>query len=129
MKPLYTGLRNIISKENFNSFKTFVPPQKEQTSIATFLDRKTTLIDQAIGIKEKQIELLKERRQILIHKAVTRGLNPNVKLKYSGVEWIGEIPESWEVKRLASFGKFSKGGGFSKSDLTESGVSAILYGD
>ena len=74
--------------------------QEEQTAIAHFLDDKTTKIDQAIAIKQKQIELLKERRQILIHKAVTRGLNDNVKLKDSGVEWIGEIPEGWEVKRL-----------------------------
>ena len=58
------------------------------------------MIEKAITIKQKQIELLKERRQILIHKAVTRGLNPNVKMKDSGVEWIGEIPEGWEVKRL-----------------------------
>jgi type I restriction enzyme S subunit len=100
LKPLYTGLRNTISKENFFSFKSFVPPKQEQTAIAAFLDRKTALIDQAIDIKQKQIELLKERRQILIHKAVTRGLNPNVKMKDSGVEWIGEIPEGWEVKRL-----------------------------
>lgn len=77
-----------------------IPTLKEQTAIAAFLDRKTALIDKAIDIKQKQIELLKERRQILIHKAVTRGLNPNVKMKDSGVEWIGEIPESWEVKRL-----------------------------
>lgn len=100
LKPLYTGLRNTISKENFFSFKSFVPPKEEQTAIADFLDRKTALIDQAIDIKQKLIELLKERRQILIHKAVTRGLNPNVKLKDSGVEWIGEIPEHWEVKRI-----------------------------
>jgi len=97
LKPLYTGLRNTISKENFFSFKSFVPPKEEQTAIAAFLERKTALIEQAIDIKQKQIELLKERRQILIQKAVTRGLNPNVKMKDSGVEWIGEIPESWEV--------------------------------
>lgn len=77
-----------------------IPSCEEQTVIANFLDRKTVLIDQAVDIKQKQIELLKERRQILIHKAVTRGLNPNVKLKDSGVEWIGQIPEGWEVKRL-----------------------------
>jgi len=77
-----------------------LPPLEEQTAIANFLDDKTTKIDQAIAIKQKQIELLKERRQILIHKAVTRGLNDNVKLKDSGVEWIGKIPEGWEVKRL-----------------------------
>ena len=100
MKPLYTGLRNTISKDNFFSFKTFVPPIQEQTAIANFLDDKTTKIDQAIAIKQQQIALLQERRQILIHKAVTRGLNENVKLKDSGVEWIGEIPEHWEVKKL-----------------------------
>jgi len=103
MKPLYTGLRNTISKENFFSFRTFVPPLPEQTAIANFLDRKTALIDKAIAIKEKQIELLKERRQIIIHNAVTRGLNPNMKMKDSGVEWIGEIPEHWEISFLKRF--------------------------
>lgn len=89
-----------------------VPSFSEQTFIANFLDRKTALIDKAISIKEKQIELFKERRQILIHKAVTRGLNPNVKMKDSGVEWIGEIPEGWEVKRLkyCLIGKLKYGG-------------------
>ena len=107
MKPLYTGLRNTISKDNFLSFRTFVPPIEEQTAIANFLDNKTALIDKAIALKVKQIELLKERRQILIHRAVTRGIDslseagtPDVKLKDSGVEWIGEIPEGWEVKKI-----------------------------
>lgn len=100
LKSLYTGLRNTISKENFFSFKTYIPPLSEQEKIAQFLDEKTTKIDQAVGIKERQIELLKERRQILIHRAVTRGLDVNVPLKDSGVEWIGEIPEHWEVKKL-----------------------------
>lgn len=109
MKPLYTGLRNTISKDNFFSFKTFVPPINEQTAIANFLDDKTTKIDQAIAIKEKQIELLKERRQILIHKAVTRGLNDKVKLKDSGVEWIGEIPEHWEVKKTGMLSRIIRG--------------------
>lgn len=76
-----------------------IPPLPEQTRIAAFLDRKTAQIDQAIAQKEKLIELLKERRQILIHHAVTRGLNPDVKMKDSGVEWIGEVPEHWEVVR------------------------------
>jgi type I restriction enzyme S subunit len=97
MKPLYTGLRNTISKDNFFSFKTFVPPLLEQTRIATFLDKKTAQIDQAIAQKEGLIELLKERRQILIQRAVTRGLNPTVRMKDSGVEWIGMVPEHWEV--------------------------------
>ena len=77
-----------------------IPSLKEQKAIAHFLDDKTAKIDQAIAIKEKQIELLKERRQILIHQAVTCGLNENIKFKDSGVEWIGEIPEHWEVKKI-----------------------------
>ena len=117
MKPLYTGLRNTISKDNFFAFKTFLPPLQEQSAIANFLDDKTAKIDQAITIKQKQIELLKERRQILIHKAVTRGLDENVKLKDSGVEWIGEIPEHWEVKKL----KFCMNGKL-KYGANESGV-------
>ena len=77
-----------------------VPSIAEQTAIAAYLDAKTAQIDTAIRIKEKQIELLKERRQILIHKAVTQGLDPSVKMKESGVEWIGVVPEHWEVKKL-----------------------------
>jgi len=95
------GFTRINLKQEFiNDVYTLIPTLHEQTLIAQFLDHKTALIDQAIGIKEKQIELLKERRQILIHKAVTRGLNPDVKMKNSGVEWIGEIPEGWEVKKV-----------------------------
>ena len=86
--------------DDFFRIKSILPPLKEQTAIAEFLDRKTASIDQAISIKAKQIQLLKERRQIVIHQAVTRGLNPKVKMKDSGVEWIGEVPEHWEVKRL-----------------------------
>ncbi len=76
-----------------------LPPKEKQTVIAHFLDRKITLIEKAIGIKEKQIERLQEKQQILVHNAVTRGLNSDVKMKDSGVEWIGEIPDHWEVKK------------------------------
>ena len=95
------GFTRINLKQEFiNDAYALLPKLKEQTAIANFLDNKTTKIDQAIAIKQQQIALLQERRQILIHKAVTRGLNENVKLKDSGVEWIGEIPEHWEVKKL-----------------------------
>jgi len=86
-----------LSKERMKRIPLAIPPLNEQTAIAQFLDDKTTKIDDAIAIKEKQINLLKERKQILIHKAVTQGLNPNVKLKDSGVEWIGEIPGHWDI--------------------------------
>jgi type I restriction enzyme S subunit len=100
--------------DDFFNIESILPPLPEQTTIAQFLDDKTTKIEEAISIKEQQINLLKERKQILIHKAVTHGLNPNVKLKDSGVEWIGEIPEHWEVIPLRHIGKtqngLSKGG-------------------
>ncbi|MEI7587718.1 restriction endonuclease subunit S [Runella sp.] len=86
--------------DEMKSIKIAIPPLTEQIRIATFLDQKNAQIDQAIAQKERLIELLKERRQILIHNAVTRGLDPKVRMKDSGVEWIGEVPEHWEVKRL-----------------------------
>jgi type I restriction enzyme S subunit len=75
-----------------------IPPKPEQDRIVTFLDRKTAEIDALIAKKQRQIELLDEQKAILINRAVTRGLNPNAKLKPSGIEWIGDIPEHWEVK-------------------------------
>jgi len=124
-----------------------IPPLPEQTAIANFLDRKTAQVDTAIRIKERQIELLKERRQILIHKAVTRGLhwdssdermtgldNPKIQssqksqFRHSGVDWIGEIPAHWEVKRLRFCGTFQNG--VSKgSEYFGSGYPFVSYGN
>lgn len=86
-----------LSKSRMKNIPFVIPPIQEQTLIAKFLDQKTSQIDEAIRIKEKQIELLKEQKQIMIQNAVTKGLDPNVKMKDSGVDWIGEIPEHWEV--------------------------------
>ncbi len=107
--------------EDFKHITTLIPPIAEQTAIANFLDTKTALIDKAIALKQKQIELLKERRQILIHLAVTRGLNPHVKLKDSGVEWIGEIPEHWEVKALKHIAYLESGQTISSESFVEEG--------
>ncbi|MGE4498897.1 MAG: hypothetical protein AB7C96_00955 [Hydrogenovibrio sp.] len=98
LKPLYRGLRNTIPKDSFLSLKSFIPSLPEQAQIANFLDQKTAQIDQAVAIKEKQIALLKERKQILIQNAVTQGLNPNALMKDSGIDWIGQIPQHWGVK-------------------------------
>jgi type I restriction enzyme S subunit len=106
---LGSGLRQNISYLDFRRFQFPFPPLQEQTAIAKFLDDKTAKIDQAIVIKQQQIDLLKQRRQILIHKAVTQGINPNVKLKDSGVEWIGMIAEHWEVTKLKNTGKLING--------------------
>ncbi len=93
-------IRMKISQDDLKVLKLPLPSIQEQNLIAKFLDQKTTQIDEAISIKEKQIELLKEQKQIMIQNAVTKGLDPNVKMKDSGVDWIGEIPEHWEVKAL-----------------------------
>ncbi len=76
------------------------PPIAEQTAIANYLDTATAKIDAAIAQQQKMIDLLNERKQIIINRAVTRGLNPNAKMKDSGVEWIGEVPEHWDVMRM-----------------------------
>jgi type I restriction enzyme S subunit len=97
-----TGIRqgkNVDYAEFAESFLP-IPPKPEQDRIVAFLDRKTTEIDVLIAKKQRQIELLDEQKAILIHSAVTRGLNPNAKLKPSGIEWIGDIPEHWEVLQL-----------------------------
>ncbi|HEK2728817.1 TPA: restriction endonuclease subunit S [Proteus mirabilis] len=126
LKPLYRGLRNTIPKDSFLSFKTFVPPHEQQTRIANFLDKKTALIDEAISIKEKQISLLKERKQIIIQQAVTQGLDPNVPMKDSGVDWIGEIPEHWDI--VPGFTVFKEGKDSNKG-MIESQVLSLSYGN
>ncbi len=88
-----------LDRNNIHSEVIATPPNQEAIRIAKYLDGKTTLISQTIEVKEKQIALLKERKQILIQNAVTRGLDPAVPMKDSGVDWIGEIPVYWEVKR------------------------------
>ncbi len=77
-----------------------IPPEKEKETIVNLLDQKTSKIDDLIKKNERLIELLREKRQAIISQAVTKGLNQNVKMKDSGIEWLGEIPEGWEVTRL-----------------------------
>ncbi|HRL99855.1 MAG TPA: restriction endonuclease subunit S [Acidovorax sp.] len=89
-----------LPTEQFNDFWFPVPSFEEQSAIATFLDRETAKIDALVAEQEKLIALLQEKRQAVISHAVTKGLDPNVPMKDSGVEWLGEVPEHWEVKRL-----------------------------
>ena len=79
-----------------------IPPINEQQAIATYLDKKCAEIDKAIATQQKRIELFQELRQNIITHAVTRGINPDVPLKDSGVEWIGMVPEHWEVRKIKS---------------------------
>ena len=76
------------------------PPLPEQTAIARYLDHADRRIQRYIQATQKRITLLHEARQATIHRAVTRGLNPDVPLKPSGVDWLGDVPAHWEVRRL-----------------------------
>ncbi len=116
--------------DDFFRIWSFLPPTNEQTAIANFLDNKTNKIDQAIAQKERLIELLKERKQILIQNAVTKGLDLNAKMKDSGVEWIGKIPEHWEVIKIFGLCCFVRGNStFSKDELLSNGeYVALQYG-
>ncbi|PPK78252.1 type I restriction enzyme S subunit [Methylobacter tundripaludum] len=120
-----------LSKPRMKEIPFLIPSITEQTSIAAFLDCKTAQLDQAVAIKEKQIALLKERKQILIQNAVTRGLNPDAPMRDSGVEWIGEIPAHWKVKRL-KFILESQGRigfkGYTTSDLVDKNEGALTFG-
>lgn len=93
-------LRESLNKEDFKKIILPFPDYNIQTKIVKFLDDKTTKINQAIAIKEKQIVLLKERRQILIHKALRLGLNPKIEYFESGIELIDKIPKHWQIKKV-----------------------------
>ena len=96
-----TGMtRYALGKYSIENLTFALPHQSEQIAIASFLDQETSRIDTLISEKERLISLLQEYRQALISHAVTKGLDPKVKMKDSGVEWLGEVPEHWEVKRL-----------------------------
>jgi len=122
-------LRESLNKDEFKKELLPFPSYNEQIKIAKYLDQKTAQIDKAITLKEQLIEKLKERRQILINDAVTKGLDPNVKMKESGVEWIGEIPEGWEVKKFRFLFNFSKGLNITKENLQEEGIPCVNYGE
>ena len=123
-----TGLGNLNGTSLNEILLPFIPIQ-EQHQIVQFLDEKTELIDKLISTKKRKITLLKEQRISLINQVVTKGLNPNVKMKDSGVEWIGEIPEHWDMFRVSNFGVFFKGSGIKKDEVKEEGFPCIRYGE
>ena len=97
---LTKSLRNTINADQFDNIKAIVPPKLEQQQIANFLDRKTTEIDGLIDKINTEIDTLKQYQSSVITQVVTKGLDPNVPMKDSGIEWIGEIPETWEVVKI-----------------------------
>lgn len=98
-------VRMRISMESLNNINIPIPPREEQDQIVKYLDWQISKINTLIKAKKKQIELLKEQKQGVINKAVTKGLDDNVPMKDSGVEWLSEVPEHWEVNRLKRFCK------------------------
>ena len=99
-KPLYKGLRKTIPFDSFMSYKIPVPTLKEQDAMVAYLDAATAKIDEAIAQQQHMIDLLNERKKIVINHAVTKGFNPNVKYKETGIAWIGVIPEHWQLMQL-----------------------------
>ena len=130
LKMMVTGIRE-GQNIDYNKLRTNlipIPPKSEQTAIANYLDSITSKIDEAISQQQKMIDLLNERKQIIIQNAVTKGLDPNAKMKDSGVEWIGEIPENWRLNRFKNLFKTRSGITFTKKQIVEYGESVISYG-
>jgi len=118
-----------LSVEQIINLFACVPPHDNQQAIAAYLDKKTTAVDALIADKRRLIDLLKEKRQAIISEVVTKGLDPNVPMKDSGVEWIGEIPAHWDVKRFSQLFSFGRGLNITKADLEDAGVPCVSYGD
>ena len=126
LKPYYKGLRKTVRPPEFLKIHVPFPPKEEQDVISKFLDSETSRIDNLIAKQEKLIELLEEQRKSIISHAVTKGLNPNAPMKDSGVEWLGEVPEDWEVKR---FGYIFTENKKKNIGLIETNVLSLSYGN
>jgi type I restriction enzyme, S subunit len=94
------GMRYSFNRFQFDEILLLIPPLEEQEQIVAYLDEKTSHIDNLLDISKRKIGLLKEQRSSIINQVITKGLNPNAKMKHSGVEWIGDIPEGWGVLPL-----------------------------
>ncbi len=122
-----------LQPEYHSRMPVLLPPLNEQLGIANFLDRETAKIDALIAEQQRLIELLQEKRQAVISQAVTKGLNPDAPMKDSGVEWLGEVPEHWEVRKLSQLCDGIGSGTTPKSDVPEfyeeEGIPWIVTGD
>lgn len=119
---------NQLTKSVLNDIKVAIPNLEEQVVVGSYLDAATSKIDKAIAMQQKMIDLLNERKQIIIQNAVTKGLDENVEMKDSGVEWIGMIPKHWKIEPFGKHFTFGKGLPITKANLQEEGVAVISYG-
>ena len=131
LKGTISRFSNENTQENLNSnivknMEIAMPESlEEQKQIANYLDKQTAKIDATIAKNKELIELLEEKRVALINQVVTKGLNPDVPMKYSGVEWIGKIPEHWNIMKLKHHGFVLGGYAFKSGDFTDSGVKVV----
>ena len=109
--------RDKLTQQRLLDIPIQLAPPTEQAAIVRFLDHADEQIKRYIASKERLIALLEEERQALVHQAVTRGLDPNVKLKSSGVEWLGDVPEHWELRRIRNLGQAIIGLTYSPQDI------------
>lgn len=121
-----SGLRQSLTWEDARRIPVLLPDVAEQEVIVHYLDQETSQIDLLISKKEQLIEKLLERRQALITQAVTKGLDPNVPMKDSGVEWLKVIPEHWKVARLGDLGELRNGHPFDSEKFEDSGAIPLV---
>ncbi|WP_421383359.1 restriction endonuclease subunit S [Bacillus salacetis] len=117
-----------LSLKDILDFKMPLPSRKIQNQISEFLEHKTSDVETLIGDKQKLIDLLEEKRQAIITEAVTKGLNPDVKYKNSGVQWIGEVPEHWEITKLKRCLKVLNGKEIKNEISIEEPIGVDVYG-
>ena len=118
-----------ISQNILKDIRVWCPDYSEQGSLTNFLDHKTTQINDLISKKEQFIQLLEEERVAVINQSVTKGLDPTVLMKHSGIDWLGEIPKHWEVKKLKQIFNSSKGLTITKENLESEGIPCVNYGE
>lgn len=118
-----------LNVNDLREYKLPLPTIEEQALIANFLDHETGQIDSLIEKQQTLIQLLKEKRQAVISHAVTKGLKPDAPMKNSGVEWLGEVPEHWEVSKLKYYSSIQGGYAFSSDSFTEEGVQILKIGN
>ena len=123
LKSMVTGIREgqNIDYGKLRENLIPIPTEAEQEAIANYLDKVTSKIDAAIAQQQKMIELLNERKQIIINNAVTKGLDPTAKMKPSGIPWLGNIPAHWEVRKLKQIARLQSGETINSEMFTESG--------
>lgn len=122
------GVRQSVGFSELGKERITLPPLSEQTAIANFLDYKTAKIDRFIVKKKQLIKLLNEQKSAIINDAVTKGLNPNVKMKPSGIEWLGDIPEHWEVRKLKYVADFQSGEMITSQKISPEGEFPVYGG-